>query len=553
MPGGANLNLQSFLWRGENVYSDQEIVSRTHDGIHRYTFADYARRCRKLASALDRAGIERGDRVATFGWNTHWHHETYYGVACMGAQLHMINIMLPETHVQHIVEDAEDDVIIVDPTMIGTLEQAYDESMFESVENYVVMGEEVPETDLEPVEDYESFIADGDPEYEFPVLPEAQPAGMCYTSGTTGKPKGVEYTQKMYWTQIMAIMTGETGIGNGDVELTAVPMFHVSGWSRPFATIAAGAKTVLPGPNPDPSDLVELIESEEVTKSAGVPTVWMGVREYARENGIALESLENVESGGSSTPVSLIKDYREEFDVDVTAGYGMTETSPVTHNYEAKGDEDDMSEEELYELRSYSAGLPLPGLEFKVVDDDGNEVPWDGESLGELFMRAPWVSQEYYDQPAETASAVTEDGFLKTGDIVRVTPGGYVDVVDRIDDLVKSGGEWIASVEVENQIMAHEDVLEAAVVPVDHKRWDERPVAFVALHDDASIDEERVSGEIRELVTEAFPRWWAPDAVQFIDEVPKGSTGKFSKQTLRTEFVDEDVRTLVDENAPSPS
>ncbi|MFB6070033.1 MAG: long-chain-fatty-acid--CoA ligase [Halanaeroarchaeum sp.] len=548
MPGGANLNLRSFLWRAENVYPNQEIVSRTHEGIHRYTYDEYADRVRRLASALDRAGVERGDRVATFAWNNHWHHEAYYGVSSMGAEVHMINLLLPDGHIQHIVDDAQDTVMIVDPVMLEKLEGAYDEAAFSSIEQYVVMGDTVPETSLSPVTDYESFIADGDPEYTFPELPEDQPAGMCYTSGTTGKPKGVEYTQKMYWTQVMSLLTGEVGLQADDVELTIVPMFHVSGWSRPFATVAAGAKTVLPGPQPDSADIARLIEEEGVTKSAGVPTVWMDLLEYAMENDVDFSTVDVLLSGGAATPKGLIEDYREKLGLDLVSGYGMTETTPVTHVVESKPHMD-LSGDELDDLRSHSAGLPLPGLEFRVVDDEGEEVPWDDESLGELWMRGPWVTREYFNAPEKTRETVTEDGWLRTGDIVRVNPEGYVDVVDREDDLVKSGGEWIASAEVENAIMGHDDIKEAAVVGVPHDRWNERPVAFVVPRDD--VDEDRLTEEVRALVAEDYPKWWAPDAVIVVREIPKGSTGKFSKKTLREEYVTEEVEREVAENAPS--
>ena len=549
MPGGAPLNLRSFLWRAEHVYPNQEIVSRTHQGIHRYTFAEYADRVRKLASALDSAGIERGDRVGTFAWNNHWHHEAYYGVSSMGAQTHMINLLLPDGHIRHIVEDAQDRILIVDPVMLEKLESAYDEDAFASVEQYVIMGDAVPETSLDPVVDYESFIADGDPDYEFPELPEDQPAGMCYTSGTTGKPKGVEYTQKMYWTQVMALLTGEVGLRASDVELTIVPMFHVSGWSRPFATIAAGAKTVLPGPAPDSETLATLIEQEGVTQSAGVPTVWMDLLEYALENDPDFSSIDVLLSGGAATPKGLIRDFREKLDLDLVSGYGMTETTPVTHVVEPKPGMEDLDGEALDDLRAHSAGLPLPGLEFKIVDSDGEEVPWDGESLGEIWMRGPWVATEYYNAPDTTRETVTEDGWLKTGDVARVTEEGYTDVVDRQDDLVKSGGEWIASAEVENAIMGHDNVKEAAVVGVPHDRWNERPVAFVVTREDQ--DQASLTDEIRSLVAESYPKWWAPDAVITVTEIPKGSTGKFSKTTLRQEYVTEEIERDVAENAPA--
>ncbi|UWG46753.1 Acyl-CoA synthetase (AMP-forming)/AMP-acid ligase II [Halanaeroarchaeum sp. HSR-CO] len=549
MPGGATLNLRSFLWRAENVYPNQEIVSRTHEGIQRFTFAEYGERVRKLASALEDFGIERGDRVATFAWNNHWHQEAYYGVASMGAQVHMINLLLPDGHIQHIVDDAQDRVVIVDPVMLEKLEGAYDEGAFSSVELFVVMGDAVPETDLEPVVDYESFIADGDPTYEFPVLPEDQPAGMCYTSGTTGKPKGVEYTQKMYWTQVMALLTSDVGLDAGSVEMPIVPMFHVSGWSLPFGTIAAGAKTVLPGPQPDAEVLATLIEEEGVTHSAGVPTVWMDLLEYATENDVDFSSVDVLVSGGAATPQGLIRDYREQLGLELLSGYGMTETSPVTHLAETKPEFEGLAGEELDALRAHSAGISLPGLEFKVVDDDGEEVPWDDENLGELWVRGPWVTTEYYNAPEKTREVVTEDDWLKTGDVARVNEDGYVDIVDREDDLVKSGGEWIASAEVENVIMGDDDVAEAAVVGVPHDRWNERPVAFVAYR--GEVDEESKAQELRERVAESYPKWWAPDAVIPVKEIPKGSTGKFSKTTLREEYVTEDVEAEVAENAPA--
>ncbi|MFB6084663.1 MAG: long-chain-fatty-acid--CoA ligase [Halorientalis sp.] len=548
MPANDGMTLHQFLWRAENVFGDREIVARTHRGRHRYTYEEYADRVRKLASALDRFGIESGDRVATFAWNHHWHHEAYFAVPCMGAQLHMINILLPDSHIQHLVSDAEDRVLFVDRTMLEKVESAHDPAAFESVEQYVVMDEEVPDTDLEPVTDYESFVADGDPDYEFPDVDEEQPAGLCYTSGTTGLPKGVEYTHKMYWGHTMALMTGELGLVNADVDMPVVPMFHVSGWGRPFATVAAGAKTVLPGPDPDPGDLVSLIEDESVTKTAGVPTVFRGLLQYAREADPDLSSLEYALSGGSSVPTGLIEAYDEELGVELVSGYGMTETTPVTHFSEHRPETRDYGGEDLAELRAH-AGLPVPGIRMRAVDDDGAEVPWDGESLGELHMKGPWVTAEYFQAPEKTEAAITDDGWLKTGDIVRIHENGYIDVVDRVDDLVKSGGEWISSVEVEDRIMRHDDVVEAAVVPVDHPEWDERPVAFVVVEDGVA-ESPALAEELRAYVAEEYPDWWAPDVIEFIDEIPKGSTGKFSKLDLTEDYVDEGIRERVREAAP---
>jgi len=551
MVGGRDLTLHAFLWRAEHLYPDQELVARTHDGMHRYTYAEFADRARQLASVLDAAGIGTGDRVATFSWNNHWHHEAYFGVPCLGAQLHMINILLPKGHVQHIVRDAGDRVVLIDPTMLETFEAAYvdDPSAFESVEQYVVMGDAVPETSLAPVVDYESFVADGDPGFVFPEVDEDQPAGLCYTSGTTGMPKGVEYTHKMYWAHTMALLTGEVGLGQGDVELTIVPMFHVSGWGRPFATIASGAKQVHPGPAPSPADLAGLIESEGVTQTAGVPTVWMGLLEYAREHEPDLSSVEYVLSGGAATPEGLIRDYREQLGLEIVSGYGLTETTPVTHVATLKPALAALEGPARDAIRAHSAGLSLPGIEFRVVDDEGDEVPWDDASLGELWMRGPWVTTEYYNAPETTRAAITDDGWFRTGDIVRVSPDGYVDVVDRQGDLVKSGGEWISSVELENTIMANPNVREAAVVAVPHERWDERPAAFVVPTDDA-VDRDALEAELVEAIEAEYPSWWTPDAFVYIEEIPKGSTGKFEKATLREEYVDEALEAAVAESAP---
>jgi len=548
MPGGSDMTLHAFLWRAENVFSDQEIVSRTHEGIHRYTFGEYADRVRKLASALDRRGYGENDRIATFAWNNHWHHELYYGVPCQGTQLHMINILLPDSHIQHLVSDSEDKVLVVDPTMLEKLEGAYDEAAFESVEQFVVMGDSVPETTLEPVIDYESFIAEGDPDYEFPEVSEDQPAGMCYTSGTTGMPKGVEYTHKMYWAHTMGLLTGEVGLTARDTAMTVVPMFHVSGWGRPFATLAAGAKQVLPGPNPQPEDLAELIEAEGVTQSAAVPTVWRGLLQHAEEAGTTFDALEYVLSGGAATPKALIDAYRETLGIELVSGYGMTETTPITHIAETIPSNDDATGDARTAIRAH-AGLPLPGVQLKVVDDEtGEEVPWDGESLGELWMKGPWVTTEYFNAPEKTRASVTEDGWLKTGDVARVTENGYTDIVDRLDDLVKSGGEWISSLEVENRLMDHEAVVEAAVIPVENQTWDERPAAFVVV--DGVDDLDALRDELREHVGAEYPAWWIPDAIEFIEEIPKGATGKFSKTDLEQEYVNDELRERVREHAP---
>lgn len=526
------------------MFPDREVVSRTHEGIHRYTYAEYADRVGQLANALDGAGVERGDRVGTFCWNHHRHYETYFAAPSMGGQLHTINPLLPDHHVQYIVENAADRIILVDPSLVEKLAGAYDEEAFASVEQFVVMGSEVPDTSLENVVDYESFIGDEDATYDWPDLPGDQPAGMCYTSGTTGKPKGVEYTQEMLWSHTMATLP-EAGLDlrSSDVVMPVVPMFHVNAWGMPFSTTAAGAKHVYPGPSPSPADLASLIEEEGVTLTAGVPTVWLGLLEYLEENDADLSSLETIVIGGSAAPKSVIRRFDEEYDVDVLHAWGMTEMSPIGTVARLKPGMESLPAEERYDKQA-KQGLLIPGLEMRVVGDGGEELPWDGEAFGELHVRGPWVTTEYFERPEATEEDF-EDGWLKTGDVVTVDEEGYVKIVDRAKDVIKSGGEWISSVELENALMAHDGVAEATVVGVPHQRWQERPVAFVVPA--ASADEESLKTELVEMVKSEFPKWWAPDEVVFIEEVPKTATGKFDKKVLRNQYDDE---SLVEGKAP---
>ncbi|CQR50129.1 MULTISPECIES: long-chain fatty acid--CoA ligase [Haloferax] len=536
MVGATNQTLRPFLWRAGKLYPDREIVSRTAEGLERYTYAEYEGRVARLAGALSDAGIGDGDRVATFCWNHNRHFETYFGVPSMGAQLHTINPLLPDHHIQYIVENAEDRLVFVDPSLAPKLAGAVDEDAFASVEQFVVMASEVPDdVGLSPVTDYESFVAGYPDEYDWPDLPEDQPAGMCYTSGTTGQPKGVEYSQQMLWAHTMATLP-ESGldIGAKDVIMPVVPMFHVNAWGLPFSTTAAGAKHVYPGPSPTPEDLAKLIEEEGVTMTAGVPTVWLGLLDYLDEHDADVSSLERIVIGGSAAPKSVIRRFDEEYDVDVLHAWGMTEMSPVGTVAHLKPGMEDLPAEEQYEKRA-KQGLLAPGLEMRVVDDDGNEVPWDGEEFGELWVRGPWVTTEYFERP-DANEEDYEGNWLKTGDVVTVDEDGYVQIVDRAKDVIKSGGEWISSLELENSIMAHDDVAEATVIGVPHERWQERPVAFIVPK--SGVDEDALKADLVALVEDEFPKWWAPDEVVFIDEVPKTATGKFDKKVLRERYDD---------------
>jgi len=550
MPGGHDQTLRPFLWRAETLYGDTEIVSRTHDGIDRYTYDEYADRTAQLAGALTEAGIEEGDRVATFCWNHHRHFETYFAVPTIGAQLHTINPLLPDEHIRFIVRNAEDRTVFVDHSLFGKLAGALADAddEFDSVDRLVVMGESVPESAADlPIDvvAYEAFI-DGHPTaYDWPDVDEDQPAGMCYTSGTTGMPKGVEYTHKMLWSHTMTTLTPQgIPMADDDVVMPVVPMFHVNAWGMPFTATAGGAKHVYPGPSPEPEDIASLIEEEGVTITAGVPTVWMGLQDYMEDNEVDLSTLETVIVGGSAAPESMIR-WFDDHDVELLHAWGMTEMSPIGSVSHLKSDLEDASYETQLDRRA-KQGLTVPGLEFKIVDDDGNEVPHDGEAFGELWVRGPWVTKEYFQRP-EANEEEFEDGWLKTGDIVTVDTDGYLQIVDRAKDVIKSGGEWISSVELENAIMAHEDVAEATVIGVPHEKWQERPVAFVVPGADA--DESTLDEAVLDMLREDYPKWWLPDDVVYIDEVPKTATGKFSKKDLREEYADPSLGGEVPEEA----
>jgi len=539
MPGGTAETLRPFLWRAAQLFPDTEIVSRTHAGMTRTTYGEYADSVGRLANALAAAGIEPGDRVATVCWNHDRHFETYFAAPNLGAQLHTVNPLLPDEHIRYIIEDAGDRLVFVDPSFAEKLAGAYDADAFESVEQFVVIGAEVPDAGLPDAVAYDDFVAGQDVDYDWPTLSGETPAGMCYTSGTTGKPKGVEYTQRMLWSHTMAALTPMgIGLDDGDVVMPVVPMFHVNAWGIPYATTAAGATHVYPGPSPDPADLARLIEEEGVTVTAGVPTVWLGLLEYLEDNAVDLSTLEEIYIGGAAAPESVIRQY-DDLGVEVVHAWGMTETSPIGSTAKLTTDLAAADYDTQVGKRA-TQGRILPGLEFKVVDDEGASIAWDGEDFGELLIRGPWVTTEYFHRP-EANETDFENGWLRTGDIVTVSEDGYMEIVDRADDVIKSGGEWISSQELENAMMAHDAVAEAAVIGVPHERYQERPVGFVVRREGATVDDDRLRAELGEMLEAEFPDWWEPDRYVFIDAVPKTATGKFSKKDLREEYGEESL------------
>ncbi|MFP4625053.1 MAG: long-chain fatty acid--CoA ligase [Natronomonas sp.] len=528
------LTVDTILDRAEELFPDREIVTKQLDGsVHRYTYGEMADRVRQLANALDDLGVEQGERVGTVAVNNFRHLELYFGPACSGRSMHMCNMRLPDSHFQHTVDDAQDKVMFVDPAFVEKVEANADE--LDTVEQYVILGDAVPETSLDPVIDYESLIGDQPTTYEWPDIDQDAECSLCHTSGTTGLPKGVPYSHRaIYLHSIMAGHADAIGISQRDTVLPVVPMFHANGWGVPYAATLVGAKQVLPGVHTDPEPVANLIDEEEVTVSAAVPTIWLEMANYLDDHPeVDISNIERLTVGGSAPPEALIRRYDEEYNAPIIQGWGMTETTPLGSLSILRKELAERPPDEQYAYRA-KAGMPVPGMNIRIIDDDGNEVPRDGESMGELQVRSPWVVDGYLNRPEENKESFTDDGWLRTGDIATFDEQGYIDIVDRTKDVIKSGGEWISSVELENELMAHEAVAEASVIAVDHEKWQERPMACIVTHDGAEV----TADELEAHLSEAFPSWWLPDEYQFLEAIPRTSTGKFDKMSLREEFGD---------------
>ncbi|QHS23197.1 long-chain fatty acid--CoA ligase [Virgibacillus sp. MSP4-1] len=529
------LTLVQKIERAEKYFSKKQVISRTGSTIHRLTYKDIGQRARALSSALEKLGIQKGDRVATLAWNHHRHLEAYFAVPCMGAVLHMANFRLSREHLSYILNHAEDKVLLIDEDIVPVVEQVQDQ--LETVKAYVIMTDanQLPSTSLSPVYSYEELVAEGDSDYQYntDLLDENDPAAMCYTSATTGKPKGVEYTHRGLVLHSMALGLSDTlGLSESDVLMPVVPMFHVNAWGLPFASTWFGTTQVLPGPMFTPKLLAEFIEEEKVTLTAGVPTIWLGLLNELEQHDYDMSSLRAVVCGGSAAPRGIIRAFESQHGIPFLHAYGLTETTPVVTAARLKSYQQDLPEEEKLDVRS-KQGIIVPGLEAKVVNDRG-EVRPDGKEMGELLVRGPWIASEYYND--ERTADAFQDGWLHTGDIATIDEEGNIKLVDRTKDLIKSGGEWISSVDIENVLMAHEAVFEAAVVAVPHPKWMERPVACVVLKDayKDQIGKEDLLDDMRP----QFAKWWLPDDIVFMDELPKTSVGKFLKRSLRDQLKD---------------
>ena len=523
-----DLTIPQAISHAEKYNFDGQLISRELDGsIKKTTYGESIQRSKKLANALSKLGINLHDTVATIAWNNSRHFETYFGVSGMGAILHTLNPRYSPAQLVYILNHAEDKVLIIDPTFIPLVEGVQDQLNF--LETIIIAAEKssIPANNLNNSFSYDDLLEQESSEYQWPVLSEDTSSALCYTSGTTGNPKGVLYSHRSTILHAISI-AGTMGFHSSSAVLPVVPMFHVNAWGVPYSALINGFTLVLPGHALDGESLYELVQQESVDCLLGVPTVWLGLLQYLEVKGLKMESVDQVLVGGSAAPYAMIKAFDEQHDAFLTHGWGMTEMSPLgTINTQTKKAMS-LPIEERYQLQT-KQGYPMFGVEIKTVDDDNKELPRDGEASGALKVKGPWIMHTYFKAEGP---AVDDEGWFDTGDVATIHPDGCMQIVDRAKDVIKTGGEWISSIDLENAVLTHENILEACVVGVPHPKWDERPLLFLITKDGNQIDKQ----EINDFLLEKVVKWWLPDDIIFVKELPHGATGKLLKVDLREEY-----------------
>lgn len=528
------LTIDRILEHANRIHPHKTVTTKLPDGrFHQYTYADMYKRVKKLSKALTKLGVEPGDRVGTFGWNNYQHLELYYAIPGAGAVCHTLNIRLFPEQLSYIVTHAEDKVVFIDATLLPLYERVASE--IDCVQHYVLFnGSRDLETKLTNVLWYEDLIDQSDDDFEWLSTDENMAMGMCYTSGTTGNPKGALYSHRsMYLHTTGTCQANALGLCETDVILPVVPQFHAMAWGTPYGAAMAGSSLVMPGPHLQAEPLAEMIETYQVTVAAGVPTIWNGLYQELRQNPRDISSIRALVVGGSAMPRALTAAYEKELGVNVVHAWGMTEMSPLGTVCNLMSHHDELENEAKWDVKARQ-GYPICGVEMRIMDGAGDELPWDGEQMGELQVRGPWVIREYYKLP-ENKSSFTTDGWFRTGDVSTMSADGYMNITDRTKDLVKSGGEWISTVELENFIMGHPKVLEAAVIAIPDPKWSERPLAAVVpTADGADVSKEEVVAYLQDKVA----KFWLPDKVVIVEEIPKTSVGKFDKKVLRQKYAE---------------
>ena len=525
------LLISSLICHADWVSGDREIVTRSVEGpMHRYNYHDAHTRSRQLANALINLGVKLGDRIATLAWNTYRHFECYYAISGIGAITHTLNPRLAADQLTYIINHAENSYIFVDADLLPLIELVV--NLIPSIKGIVVMTDNLnmPESKIDNLLCYEDLIENNSDDLEWPVFDENTASSLCYTSGTTGNPKGALFSHRSTIIHAYASALPDVlQLSEKEVVLPVVPMFHVNAWGIPYGATMTGAKLVFPGPNLDGESIHQLLVNESVTFAAGVPTVWLGLLNYWKENNTSVPTLKRTICGGTAVPQSMIESFQEEFGIELRHAWGMTEMSPLGTVSVIKPSHMNSDKATRYRIQ-IKQGRPVFGVEMKIVDDQENELPHDGKAYGELMVRGPWITSGYYK--VENSEAHDHNGWFATGDVCTIDPEGYIEITDRTKDVIKSGGEWISSIDLENQAMGHSDVMHAAVIGVHHPKWDERPLLIVV----PAKDKTPVLEDINEYLSKKVAKWWLPDDMIIVESLPIGATGKVLKTKLRELF-----------------